>query len=97
MSCRLTRCTSACTGEGSALPRVKPFKFTYEKEIVMYAYFKKLDYFSTECVYAPYAARGVARELVKELELTRPAAIVDLIQSAEDFRFTGVLLFHPSG
>jgi hypothetical protein len=26
-----------------------------------YAYFKKLDYFSTECIYSPFAARGQAR------------------------------------
>jgi hypothetical protein len=58
---RLSRCASAITGEDSALPRVKPFKYTYEKEIVMYAYFNKLDYFSTECIYAPFAARGYAR------------------------------------
>ena len=32
---------------------------TYEKEIVMYAYFKKLDYFSTECIYSPNAYRGL--------------------------------------
>jgi cytoplasmic tRNA 2-thiolation protein 1 len=57
----------------------------------MYAYFKKLDYFSTECVYAPYAARGAAREFVKELELTRPSAIVDLIRSAEQFRIIGAI------
>ena len=37
--------------------RCKPFKYTYEKEIVMYAYFKKLDYFSTECIYSPNAYR----------------------------------------
>ena len=48
-ACRLARCTSIITGEEGALPRCKPFKYTYEKEIVMYAYFKKLDYFSTEC------------------------------------------------
>lgn len=71
------------------MPRVKPFKYTYEKEIVMYAYYKKLDYFSTECVYAPHAARGVARELVKELEVVRPSAIVDVIRSAEELRFPG--------
>jgi uncharacterized protein (TIGR00269 family) len=51
------------------LPRVKPFKYTYEKEIVMYAYFKKLDYFSTECTYAPFAARGAARDFIKDLEV----------------------------
>lgn len=39
------------------MPRCKPFKYTYEKEIVLYAYFKKLDYFSTECIYSPQAYR----------------------------------------
>jgi cytoplasmic tRNA 2-thiolation protein 1 len=57
------------TGADGPLPRVKPFKFTYEKEIVLYAHFKGLDYFSTECVYAPFAARGFARDLVKDLEV----------------------------
>lgn len=35
----------------------------------MYAYFKRLDYFSTECLYAPFAARGYARDFVKDLEV----------------------------
>lgn len=67
--CRLSRCVNAVTGGEGPLPRVKPFKYTYEKEIVMYAYFKKLDYFSTECLYAPFAARGFARDFVKDLEV----------------------------
>ena len=84
---RLGRCTNVLTSdEGEGIPRAKPFKFTYEKEIVMYAHFKKLDYFTTECMYAPYAARGHAREFVKDLEAIRPAAIVDLIHSGESFR-----------
>ncbi|KAL6779284.1 hypothetical protein ACKKBG_A11685 [Auxenochlorella protothecoides x Auxenochlorella symbiontica] len=83
---RLRRCPSIITGADSTLPRVKPFKYVYEKEIVMYAYFKKLDYFSTECIYSPFAARGLAREFIKDLEAARPRAIVDLISAAEDFR-----------
>jgi cytoplasmic tRNA 2-thiolation protein 1 len=51
------------------MPRSKPFKYTYEKEIVMYAHFKKLDYFSTECTYAPNAYRGFAREFLKDAEV----------------------------
>ena len=35
----------------------------------MYAYYKKLDYFSTECVYAPNAYRGFAREFLKDAEV----------------------------
>jgi len=86
---RLSRCTSPITGGDGPLPRVKPFKYTYEKEIVMYAYYKKLDYFSTECIYAPYATRGLAREFVKDLEAVRPRAIVDVIRAAEQMRFPG--------
>lgn len=73
------------TGKEGNMPRVKPFKYTYEKEIVMYAYHKKLVYFSTECVYSPNAYRGYVRELIKDLEAQRPSAIIDIIHSGEKF------------
>ena len=79
--------------------RCKPFKYTYEKEIVMYAYFKKLDYFSTECIYSPNAYRfeidwkserlilmvfrGYARAYIKDVEKIRATAIIDIIHSGE--------------
>jgi cytoplasmic tRNA 2-thiolation protein 1 len=80
---RLERCTSITTGNEGAIPRCKPFKYTYEKEIVMYAYFKKLDYFSTECVYSPNAYRGHARAFIKDLEAIRARSIIDIIHSGE--------------
>ncbi|KAI5669046.1 hypothetical protein M9H77_18899 [Catharanthus roseus] len=134
---RLSRCTSITTGEDGPIPRCKPFKYTYEKEIVIYpfccimvfisclffsallvfslphkpcylfdfifyayitsenlnllftyAYFKRLDYFSTECIYSPNAYRGFAREFIKDLERIRPRAILDIIKSGEDFRIS---------
>ena len=80
---RLRRCTAITTGSEGAIPRSKPFKFTYEKEIVMYAYFKKLDYFSTECIYSPNAYRGHARAYLKDLECVRPSVIIDIIYSGD--------------
>merc|ERR1712137_1157389 len=80
---RLRRCTAITTGTDGALPRCKPFKYTYEKEIVMYAYFKNLDYFSTECIYSPNAYRGYARAFIKDAEAVRPSAIIDIIHSGE--------------
>ncbi|XP_033095964.1 cytoplasmic tRNA 2-thiolation protein 1-like isoform X2 [Anneissia japonica] len=80
---RLRRCTAITTGTEGFLPRCKPFKYTYEKEIVMYAYFKKLDYFSTECIYSPNAYRGHARTFLKDLEKIRPSSIIDIIHSGE--------------
>uniref|UniRef100_A0A1B6IPB1 Cytoplasmic tRNA 2-thiolation protein 1 n=1 Tax=Homalodisca liturata TaxID=320908 RepID=A0A1B6IPB1_9HEMI len=80
---RLQRCTAIITASEGAIPRVKPLKYSYEKEIVMYAYFKKLVYFSTECVFAPNAYRGHARIFLKDLEKIRPSVIMDIIHSGE--------------
>ncbi|KAN0097809.1 hypothetical protein V8E55_002255 [Tylopilus felleus] len=82
---RLGRCTLICTKGEDSIKRSKPFKYAYEKEIVMYAYFKKLDYFSTECIYSPDAYRGHARTFLKDLEVARPSAIIDIIHSGEAF------------
>lgn len=85
---RLRRCTDITTGtSGDTIPRVKPLKYTYEKEIVMYAHFKKLIYFSTECVFAPNAYRGHARSFLKDLEKIRPSVIMDIIHSGEQLSF----------
>lgn len=71
---------------GDGIPRVKPLKYTFEKEIVMYAYFRKLVYFSTECVFAPNAYRGHARVLLKDLEKIDPAVIMNIIQSGNYYK-----------
>ncbi|OAA68040.1 Rossmann-like alpha/beta/alpha sandwich fold protein [Niveomyces insectorum RCEF 264] len=82
---RLSRSTSIVTGgDHSEVKRSKPLKFAYEKEIVLYAHHKKLDYFSTECIYSPEAFRGSARSLIKNLEKVRPSAILDIVRSGED-------------
>lgn len=60
-------------------------KYAYEKEIVLYAHHRKLDYFSTECIYSPEAFRGSARALIKSLERVRPSAILDVVRSGEAF------------
>lgn len=49
----------------------------------MYAYFKKLDYFSTECIYSPNAYRGHARAYLKDLEKIRATAVIDVIHSGK--------------
>ncbi|RXK40253.1 cytoplasmic tRNA 2-thiolation protein 1 [Tremella mesenterica] len=82
---RLGRSMALTTQSEDTIKRSKPFKYAYEKEIVMYAYFKKLTYFSTECIYAPDAYRGHARVFLKDLEAIRPSAIIDIIHSGETF------------
>ena len=82
---RLARATSIVTASpASDIKRSKPLKYAYEKEIVLYAHHKKLDYFSTECIYSPEAFRGSARTLIKDLEKIRPSSILDIVRSGED-------------
>ena len=82
---RLSRATSIVTSNpASAIKRSKPLKYAYEKEIVLYAHHRNLDYFTTECIYSPEAFRGSARTLIKDLERIRPSAILDVVRSGED-------------
>lgn len=98
---RLQRATSIITGSSSddesVIQRCKPFKYTYEKEIVMYAYFQKLDYFSTECIYAPNSYRGHARAFLKDLESIRPSSILDIIHSGEQLAVKEGVRLPPQG
>uniref|UniRef100_A0A2K6DSI4 Uncharacterized protein n=1 Tax=Macaca nemestrina TaxID=9545 RepID=A0A2K6DSI4_MACNE len=66
-----------------ALPRCRPLQFASQKEVVLYAHFRRLDYFSEECVYAPEAFRGHSRDPLKRLEAARRSAVLDLGYSAE--------------
>ncbi|MCJ1386717.1 nucleotidyltransferase [Xylographa soralifera] len=82
---RLARATSIVTASAaSETKRSKPLKYAYEKEIVLYAHHRSLDYFTTECIYSPEAFRGSARTLIKSLERVRPSAILDVVRSGED-------------
>lgn len=96
---RLSRATGIVTSTPSAsakqdnedgivaitnVKRSKPLMYAYEKEIVLYAHHKKLDYFSTECIYSPEAFRGSARTLIKNLERIRPESILDVVRSGID-------------
>ncbi|KAJ5601003.1 hypothetical protein N7510_010537 [Penicillium lagena] len=82
---RLSRGTNIVTDSAaSEIKRSKPLKYAYEKEIVLYAHHRQLDYFSTECIYSPEAFRGSARTLIKDLEKIRPSSILDIVKSGED-------------
>jgi cytoplasmic tRNA 2-thiolation protein 1 len=88
---RLRECTNAETKEADAdeeggpgalgMPRVKPLRDLYEKEIVLYAHFKRLEYFTTECTYSKEAFRGHARGLLKALEAVRPCTVADIVHA----------------
>ncbi|KAM4643736.1 cytoplasmic tRNA 2-thiolation protein 1 [Amazona ochrocephala] len=68
------------------VPRCKPLRHALEKEIVLYAHFRRLNYVSTECVHAARAFRGHARALLKGLEASRAVAAPALGHSSRRLR-----------
>ncbi|XP_054252577.1 cytoplasmic tRNA 2-thiolation protein 1 [Indicator indicator] len=82
---RLRRAASEATRKppgATTVPRLKPLRHCYEKEIVLYAHYQGLTYVSTECLYAPHAFRGHPRGLLKELEATRSSSVAALGHSS---------------
>ncbi|GAB67424.1 PP-loop family protein [Plasmodium cynomolgi strain B] len=71
--------------EKEEMEKGEPLMWCYEKEIVLYAFYKKLDYFSTECTYSPNSFRGNLRSFIKDLEMINPQFIVNIIHSSEFF------------
>ncbi|KAG0433647.1 Cytoplasmic tRNA 2-thiolation protein 1 [Dictyocoela muelleri] len=68
------------------ITRIKPFKYVYEKEIVLYAFHKKLKYFSTECTHSHGAHRGFVRSFIKEMERIDSKIILNIIKCADLYR-----------
>ncbi|XP_061875691.1 LOW QUALITY PROTEIN: cytoplasmic tRNA 2-thiolation protein 1-like, partial [Colius striatus] len=77
---------AAAGGALGAVPRCKPLRHACEKEIVLYAHYRGLRNFSTECRHAPHAYRGHARSLLKELEASRSCSVAALGHSGRRLR-----------
>ncbi|KAG9395240.1 2-thiocytidine tRNA biosynthesis protein TtcA [Carpediemonas membranifera] len=60
---RLGRGANTVT-DGADIPRVKPMHRCTQRDIVMYAHLMRLDYFATECTYAPRGLRNVPRAIL---------------------------------
>ncbi|KAJ5073285.1 cytoplasmic tRNA 2-thiolation protein [Anaeramoeba ignava] len=84
-SVRISRSSEFIINDQNDFKRCKPFIYAYQKEIVAYAYFNKLDYFSTECPYAVNALRGKPRIFLNDLERVHPSGIIDIIDSGQLF------------
>ncbi|KAH0791895.1 Cytoplasmic tRNA 2-thiolation protein 1 [Histomonas meleagridis] len=69
--------------KGSSIaPRIKPFAFQNQKEIVYYAHFNKLLYYAVECTYAVQAFRRFPREYLVAKQQKDPGVMRRIIEGA---------------
>lgn len=65
------------------VPRVKPFRWTSEQEIVLYAHFNDLEYQEMPCPNAIEAQRGTIRDVLTDLKVKTPDVIFSILHSAD--------------
>ncbi|KFH12834.1 PP-loop family protein, partial [Toxoplasma gondii MAS] len=69
--------------EGPSVMRVKPLLASYQREVVLYAHFNRLDYFATECTYSGAAYRGLVRNFLSSLQDNQhQQRVLDLLHAA---------------
>jgi cytoplasmic tRNA 2-thiolation protein 1 len=73
--------------QGSAIPpRIKPFAFQNQKEIVLYAHYNQLDYYAVECPYAVQAFRRFPRNYLVGKQGEDPKLMRRIIEGAIAFQ-----------
>ncbi|CBZ54921.1 PP-loop domain protein, related [Neospora caninum Liverpool] len=71
--------------EGPSVMRVKPLLASFQREVVLYAHFNRLDYFATECTYSGAAYRGLVRNFFSSLQDNQQQQrILDLLHAARN-------------
>ncbi len=65
------------------VPRVKPFRWTTEQEIVLYAHFNNLPYQEMPCPNSVEAHRGIIREIMTQYMEHSPDALFSILSSAD--------------
>ena len=68
------------------VPRVKPFCLVPEKEVIMYAYLKGIEFQCIDCPYAEAALRNDIRSMLNRMELKHAGTLYTICSSIEKLR-----------
>jgi len=80
---RIARSFGPLTYKEGFIPRIKPLRYVYEEEIMIYAYIHNFPFFETECKFVSLSMRDSIRKILNELERKNPGAKYMLVNSAE--------------
>jgi len=68
------------------VPRLLPLRNIPEKENVLYAILKKIEYHNGECPYSTNAYRGIFRDIIDDLEYKNPGTRHSILNSYNDIK-----------
>jgi uncharacterized protein (TIGR00269 family) len=68
------------------VPRLLPLRTIPEKEIMLYAIVKNIEFHNAECPYSMHALRGSYREIIDTLEDNTPGTRHSILNSYESIK-----------
>jgi len=68
----------------SFVPRIKPLRAIPEREIILYAHFKGMEFHSQQCPYSFNVLRGDIESMLNKLEGKRPGTKYSILKFLED-------------
>ena len=79
------------------VPRMFPLRVIPEKEVVLYAILKNMEYHDGECPYSTRAYRGIFRDIIDDLEYRNPGTRHSILNSYDRIREMLLDRFPPVG
>jgi uncharacterized protein (TIGR00269 family) len=89
---RLARLSRVSSNIGRFVPRIKPLRAIPERETILYAYFKGIEFHSQQCPYSSNVFRGEIESLLNRLEERRPGVKYGVLKFLDDL--APVLSYH---
>lgn len=78
------------------IPRILPLRTIPEKETMLYAILKKLEFYEGECPYSTRALRGVFRNIIDDLEYRNPGTKHSILNSYDTIKDVLLEKFPPA-
>ena len=68
------------------VPRMLPLRAIPEKEVILYAIIKNIEYYDGECPYSTHALRGEFRDIIDNLEYKNPGTRHSILNSYDSIK-----------
>ena len=68
------------------VPRVYPLKYILEKEVTLYAYLRKIEYYDKPCPFTRFSLRNDIRNFLTQLENQRPGITYNIVRLGDKLK-----------
>ena len=81
--------TSELKPNDITIPRIYPLRYILEKEVTLYAYLRKIEYYDKPCPFTRFSLRNDIRNFLTHLEKQRPGITYNIVRLGDKLKKMG--------